>query len=152
MSIIDRSLVEEIVQIVFTTMFGLELQSEAGDSEPIADGVASAVHVSGDWAGSVVVRQSPGISRKAASTFMKIPLDDVTEVDQEEVAGELANMIGGNLKGVLQGTSRLTIPEVAFINEAELSTPIGDLIEEVTLNHPTGSISVHVYESVHQVS
>ena len=37
---------------------------------------------------------------------------DVTEVDQQDVASELVNMIGGNLKSLLPGPSFLSLPTI----------------------------------------
>ncbi len=88
---IDSDVLEQIAQGVFQTMLEIEL-------------------FPGDWNGNVSLMFSPDLSRNAASRMLKLATNDVTTTDQHEVATELANMIGGNLKSLLPSPSKLSLP------------------------------------------
>jgi chemotaxis protein CheX len=81
----------------------------------LADGtseVAAAVSVTGAWRGHVVVECSTAASRHAASALLGVPTGDVTEADVADALGELANIIGGNVKALLPEPSALSLPYV----------------------------------------
>lgn len=80
-----------------------------------ADGtidVAAAVSVTGAWRGHVVVECSSAASRHAAAALLGVPDGEVTEDDVADALGELANIIGGNVKALLPEPSALSLPYV----------------------------------------
>jgi chemotaxis protein CheX len=74
--------------------------------------VAAAVSVTGAWRGHVVFECSSGASRHAAAALLGIPADEVSEADVVDALGELANIIGGNVKAMLPAPSALSLPYV----------------------------------------
>lgn len=102
----------QVVESVFASMLGLEVSQGGGRWFPSGDRVTAAVHLSGDWNGAVLVECGQQEACRFASRFLSIPppgsVDDVVR----DVLGELANMIGGNLKCVLTHGIRLSMPSV----------------------------------------
>jgi chemotaxis protein CheX len=87
---------------------------------PVTRDVASAtgeriyasVSIRGAWRGDVEVRLSPSMARRFAREAFQIepgPSDDPVVMD---MAGEVANMIGGNLKALLPEPCALSLPVV----------------------------------------
>lgn len=79
--------------------------------------VSASVSVIGAWNGHVVVDCSTGASRHAAAAMLAVDLQDVTQEDVTDALGELANIIGGNVKALLPEPCALSLPHV-LINGA----------------------------------
>jgi chemotaxis protein CheX len=74
--------------------------------------VCGAVSVTGAWRGHVVIECSAAASRHAAAALFGIEDDEVTAADVADALGELANIIGGNVKVLLPEPSALSLPYV----------------------------------------
>jgi chemotaxis protein CheX len=77
-----------------------------------ADEVSAAVSVTGAWRGHVVISFSSAASRHAAAALLGVEFDDVSTADITDAVGELANIIGGNVKSLLPEPSALSLPHV----------------------------------------
>ncbi len=107
--------VREITQTIFVTVFDREAYDGAppGDAE-LARAVASWVHISGAWDGSVLVQLPRPLALQLAGTMFASDPAAVTPEELRDAMGEIANMIGGNLKAVLPAPSRLSLPSHAM--------------------------------------
>jgi chemotaxis protein CheX len=74
--------------------------------------VVAAVSVTGAWRGHVVIECSTAASRLAAAALLGVPASEVTDADVADALGELANIIGGNVKALLPEPSALSLPYV----------------------------------------
>jgi chemotaxis protein CheX len=77
-----------------------------------ADDVTASVSVTGAWRGHVLVSCSEIASKNAAAALLGIEVDDVTDEDVADALGELANIIGGNVKSLLPEPCALSLPHV----------------------------------------
>src|SRR4051812_23190559 len=95
----------EVVENVFTGMLGFELIRTHGDRVSAAGELRyiGTVHITGPWAGSVVVECPAPFGRLVAASMFGSEPDEVTEDELVDVVGELANMTGGNVKALLEG-------------------------------------------------
>jgi chemotaxis protein CheX len=115
---IHASEITEIVESVFTTM--MDLQPVACDIPwtPNANRLSSAVHLAGDWCGAVLLECDRTQACRFSARFLAMgapdaePASEVVDDVVRDVLGELANMIGGNLKCVLNRGTRLSMPSV----------------------------------------
>ena len=111
--ILDTETVQSIADEVWPSLVG---DGEAFVPLPVArpDDVVSAwVQISGPWNGAVVVTCAPATAE--ALTECVLMTRPPTVVDDEDVAdalGELANVLGGHIKSVLPGESRLGLPQI----------------------------------------
>jgi chemotaxis protein CheX len=137
--------IEQVVQSVFSTMLNIDL-ARVEDTGP-ADGesLISTIQISGQWVGSIVLGLSPTLSRAAVAAMLQISLAEVTEVDQQDVAAELVNMIGGNLKGLLPGPSSLSLPMIVSGRDFDVRVSGAELIDDVLLGNDTGFLRVRIY-------
>jgi chemotaxis protein CheX len=81
----------------------------AADADP-TDVVAS-ISVTGGWDGHVVIGYSERAAAAIAAAMLALPLDEVTNADIVDAAGELVNVVGGNVKSILPGSSVLSLPK-----------------------------------------
>ena len=102
----------QIVESVFATMLGLEAAECGTPWFPGADRLTSAVHLAGDWNGAVLLECDRRQACRFAARFLSIDPSDTVDDVVRDVLGELANMIGGNLKCVLSQGIRLSMPSV----------------------------------------
>ena len=108
----------QIVGSVFSTMMGLELTDCDTPWFPGGNRLTSAVQLTGDWNGAVLMECDGRQACRFAARFLaREPsgddvVDDVVDDDVRDVLGELANMIGGNLKSVLSRGIQLSMPSV----------------------------------------
>jgi chemotaxis protein CheX len=84
---------------------------------PVAPGklskeIVAGVAVSGAWHGLVLVACSSVASREAAAALLGMDAAEVTDGDVDDALGELANVIGGNVKSLLPEPCVLGLPEV----------------------------------------
>ncbi|NJC71766.1 chemotaxis protein CheX [Planosporangium thailandense] len=113
-------------------------------AEPALD-VHASVSVTGAWRGHILVTCSMGAARNVAGALLGIDLDDVTPEDVSDAVGELANIIGGNVKSLMPEPSALSLPvvlvdgNVGFPSAIEVGSLVGEWLGE--------PIAVQVLES-----
>jgi chemotaxis protein CheX len=92
--------------------------------EPV-DGseVHSSVSITGSWHGHVVYASSTAAARQAAAAFMAMEADEVSQEDISDVLGELANIVGGNVKAMLPPGATLSLPQVVLAPESATKYP-----------------------------
>lgn len=73
-------------------------------------GYAATITISGAWSGIVSLEFAADTA--AAVSSRMLGLDQVTEEDVADAVGELVNMVGGNVKGLVPGPSVLSLPIV----------------------------------------
>jgi chemotaxis protein CheX len=109
---VQQSELAQIVESVFETMMSLEVTPDETPWLADASRMTSAVHLTGDWNGTVVFECDRRQACKFAGRFLSMDPPAAVDDDVRDVLGELANMIGGNVKGALEGDIRLSMPSV----------------------------------------
>jgi chemotaxis protein CheX len=106
--------VNQIVEHVFQTMMGLEVRAVDAPFPPAGDLITAAISLAGTWKGAVLVEC--GLNEAFLFTSRIIGVDPPTSLndDVRDALGELANMVGGNLKSVLPGGVGLSLPTVVW--------------------------------------
>lgn len=94
------------------------------------DKITGCVHLTGAYTGSIMLQCSPPAARYAAAALFSIAAEDVTQSEVVDAIGEIANMVGGNVKSMLPGPSALSLPSVV---QGFLSVPGAQVMREVQL-------------------
>jgi chemotaxis protein CheX len=102
----------QIVESVFETMMSLEVDECGTPWFPGGDRLTSVLHLAGDWNGAVLLECDRRQASRFAGRFLSIDPPDTVDDVVRDVLGELANMIGGNLKCVLTPGIRLSMPSI----------------------------------------
>jgi CheY-specific phosphatase CheX len=111
----------QIVASVFETMMSLEACQCGAPGCPSPDRVRAVVRMTSGWSGAVLVECGHEQARRFTGRFLAMAPPDSVDDLVRDVLGELANMIGGNLKCVLKGGMRLSMPRVADGDEGPLA-------------------------------
>src|ERR1035441_7714430 len=102
----------QIVESVFGTMMSLEVAECGTPWFPSGDRLTSALHLAGEWNGAVLLECDRLQACRFAGRFLSMDPPGTVDDDVRDVLGELANMIGGNLKCVLTPGIQLSMPSV----------------------------------------
>jgi chemotaxis protein CheX len=123
--LIDAATVQSIAEDAWIALVGEDEMLVPIPGELPDDVLSSWVDVVGPWTGTVVLTTG----RQTAADLTRALLGDSAPelLDHEDVAdafGEIANVVGGNVKAALPGPSALSLPEVgdapAVRNPADL--------------------------------
>jgi chemotaxis protein CheX len=81
-------------------------------AEKVNSDVTASVSVTGAWRGHVLVSCSEPAAKNVAAALLGIEYEEVAEEDVADALGELANIIGGNVKSLLPEPCALSLPHV----------------------------------------
>jgi chemotaxis protein CheX len=91
------------------------------------------VAVTGRWQGWVLLACPTRLARAAAAAMFDLPAEKLTDDEVADAVGELTNMIGGNIKGLLPGPSHLSMPAVTVGTTSSVPVPHAVLVSTVSL-------------------
>jgi chemotaxis protein CheX len=117
---IETADVDQMVEDLFSIMLGMPaVQTPPSADGPGEDALQATVRISGQWNAEVKVVASMTLIERIASAMFSIELNDLEEEEKVDALGEAVNVIGGNVKGVLNGDCNLSLPCVGkpFDNE-----------------------------------
>jgi chemotaxis protein CheX len=102
----------QIVESVFLTMMELEVLPCDAPWNFVGDRMTSLVYLTGDWNGAVMLECDPHQACLFAGRILCMDPPETVDDDVRDVLGELANMIGGNMKSGMSTGVRLSMPSV----------------------------------------
>jgi chemotaxis protein CheX len=102
----------QIVESVFLTMMELEVFPCDTPWSSTGDRMTSLVYLTGDWNGAVMLECDPHQACLFAGRILCMDPPETVDDDVCDVLGELANMIGGNMKSGMSTGVRLSMPSV----------------------------------------
>ena len=124
------STVAQIAESIFTTMMEIDVCATDAPWQPTEDRLTSSVYLEGEWNGAVSLVCEWRQAREFAGKFLSMDPPEPVDNDVRDVLGELANMIGGNIKSMMAKDVRLSLPSVIDGSSYELRI-CGSHIEEV---------------------
>jgi chemotaxis protein CheX len=90
------------------------------------------VQITGAWEGAVTVHCSEELARVLTAAMFMVDPADTTPEEVTDALGELANMVGGNVKALLPEPCRISLPAVADGMDYRLSVPGARPVSAVT--------------------
>ena len=110
--------IQQMVEDVFTTMLDLEILAE-NDREilPEPGSLQASVRIQGSVDCEIITITSLRLAEDIACAMFDTDVDDVTGDEARDAIGEVANIIGGNIKGLVNTPCDLTIPVVGAAND-----------------------------------
>lgn len=103
----------QIVQAVFETTMNLEAFEAQSPRLPLRERLVASVELKGGWNGEVLVECGAPQACRFAGHFLGTATPACADSVVLDVLGELANVIGGNLKSMLARGIQLSLPSVA---------------------------------------
>lgn len=124
----------------------LEMQAEPAPGAPVAGRVyTSCVNISGGWDGSVHLVIPQVLAGAVAASMFGMEIDDLTEAEITDAVGELANVVGGNVKGLIEDPCSLSLPTVTVGTDYHVTVPGSELVRDVTLMSNGHAFHVSIY-------
>ncbi len=109
--------VAELTRLIWETVLGLAVEGGSDVASESID-LRLSVDITGGWEGTVSLAMPGALARSAAAAMLEVPEDQVPPDELHDAALELANMIGGNVKGILPGPSALSLPRLERVERA----------------------------------
>lgn len=122
----------EVTESVWTSVLGLSVERGAGEEQQREDETLLAcVQISGAFEGAVLLESTSDLARRAAAILLGVEEQTASPEELRDTLGELTNIIGGNLKGLLPEPSRLSVPEVFQGKDSNLTVKGSRLVSAV---------------------
>lgn len=138
---------EGVARDVWTSFVDADDAGLVAGGEGVAEErVTACVHLSGAFTGSVIVQCSDHAARHAAAALFAVSSPEVTENEVIDAIGEIANMVGGNVKSMLPGPSFISLPAVAQGYRSSLSVAGATVVQQVHLMWRTEPIVVSLWK------
>ena len=111
-----------LTETIWSSVLGLELsRADEVDGKIGERAMTSAVQITGDWEGAVTVTCSAALAGHLAAAMFACTPEELSDDEVRDAMGEIANMTGGNVKGMLPGTNTLALPTVVEGDQTALS-------------------------------
>lgn len=98
----------ESVKEIFSSMIMMEISVSGNLHEqtiPLADSISGVIGLAGTYKGVMAIHLPNMVATAITSNFLGMEVDEINE-DVEDAIGELANMLGGNVKSILSERGR----------------------------------------------
>jgi chemotaxis protein CheX len=127
----------QITEDTWRIVLGEELEPSAQTiaSADIDDCIAGTAQIAGDWQLAVVIYGSAAMARHAATVMFALDAEPPKVEDVQDAMCELVNIVTGNIKGVLSGSSHLSLPTLIRGNDFKLTFPRHILLSEAAYNY-----------------
>ncbi|MGD0776707.1 MAG: chemotaxis protein CheX [Candidatus Solibacter sp.] len=136
-----------IAHDIFETMLGVEVEAAGQEWQPARDRLTGAVYLAGAWRGAVLLECDRAQACDFTRRLMAVPRPEKVDDDVRDTIGELANMIGGNLKSVLPRGVVLSMPSVVEGGDYCLRFCAGNaLLERMAYRSPAGVFWITLVE------
>jgi len=113
-----------LAEAVWDSMLGQQLERVSPDDTGITGAMLTAcVQVAGDWNGAITLQCSKACAETMAAAMFDLPVEELPGTDVFDALGELVNMTGGSVKGMVEGTNTLTLPTVVEGDQSALVLP-----------------------------
>ena len=137
-----------ITQDVWSSFVGTVIGS--ADEKVALDAVdvtVGCVAVTGDWKGCVLLACPKQLARTAASAMFDLSAEQLTGDEIADALDELTNMVAGNIKSLLPGPSRLSIPVVMVGASSTVRMPSAVLVNTVSLACEGLPLTVSIWQT-----
>lgn len=138
--------VVEVVNAVWQSMLGMEAYDLGPDAE-LEEGpfITATVLITGAFEGGVTLQLSSIVGRTLAASMFGMETDEVSADECIDAVGELANMVGGNLKALVPQPAKLSLPSVAEGDSYKVSFPGTDVVSQVGIGFEGHVLRVEVH-------
>ncbi len=134
---------------IFTSMVMMDItvsESQCDEYGTLEETITGVIGLAGTRKGVMAVHIPHKVAFAITSNFLGIDIDDINE-DVEDAIGEIANMLGGNIKSILSEKGRdidLSLPSTVSGKEYGFQTIKGAEKVLITFNSDVGNFLVEL--------
>lgn len=106
---------DRVIHTVWQTMLGHDIDSiePSTDWKSAGDrGMMACIQITGGWEGAVTIECTAKLARDMAEVMFGMQPGEAEEDQVVDALGELVNVVGGNVKALLDGGAQLSLPAV----------------------------------------
>ncbi len=137
-----------ITDDIWMSMVGMQL-NPSEDERPIdktGGCVVASVQIVSTADYAVRLDLDLGLARQAAANLFGIDQAELSTDDIRDAAGELANMTGGSIKGLLPDAATISLPSVVIGTEYEFTIPHGATVLKSAFTADSGRLLLTLIE------
>ena len=137
-----------LIESIWVVLLGLPIQRIA--AVEICDGHTQCwtgcVHITGEWEGAVTLNCPVSWAGEATSIMLNVTDKAIRKDDIRDALGELTNIIGGNIKALLPGSTQMSLPTVVNGLDYTVSIPNSTVIYQETFMCQGSALRLTVLE------
>jgi chemotaxis protein CheX len=103
------------------------------------------VSITGDWTGHVQVLTTPAGAQNIAASMFQTPAAELSDAEVADAFGEIANMVGGGVKGMVGAQTALSLPQVV-LDAAALVSPDAEPYTTVYASWQGEALEISLWE------
>lgn len=107
----DESDVRQVTETVWNLMLHIPVSDSKQQLAHSGEMVAARVEIHGAWNGAVTIVCPAELARELAGTMYDSQGAPLPNGDVQDALGELTNMVGGNIRGMLPEDCQLSLPQ-----------------------------------------
>jgi chemotaxis protein CheX len=146
--LIPTEVVSELVELAWQSFFGSQLVPIEPDPVVTDDVTCASISIGGPWNATLLLHCARPLVRRGAAEMLGIELVELTDTDVHDIMGELANIIGGNLKGVVSDGDAVWTLSLPVVSNSMQTVPGSKLAAHVAFLSDGESIGCQVFEHV----
>ena len=108
--------IHQIVHSIWMSILDLEIRLDSSADRRLREGggrtLTGCVQLTGDFEGAALLDCTGKLAQRVAGVMFEEHPDALSIAEVQDALGELTNMIAGNIKPLLSGSSRLSLPSV----------------------------------------
>jgi chemotaxis protein CheX len=138
-------LVGDLVSLAWSTFVGTEVfqvESFALDG----DIVCSSISIGGPWSATVLLFCRRELADRCTSTVLGLEPSELADEDVHDIMGELANIIGGNLKGIVSDPDHTWTLSLPVVSNGMQTVPGSRLVTDLLVLCDGEPLGCHVRE------
>jgi chemotaxis protein CheX len=141
-----------IVNNIWSSILAIDIQSLDEQISLTDEGrhLTGVVQIEGEWNGVVALLYPCTLARRIASSMFDVPVGDATLEDLRDAMAEMVNMTGGNIKGLLPGITKLSIPMVGEGDDYSIVVRGSKLLTRIPFLCEGEFVWVTLYETTNQ--
>ncbi len=129
---IDESILQQVVNDICSGMLGLEMERSEDFNCEDTGALSAIIRISGGWDSLVQVLTPRKTAIAIASNMFAMSKDELSEAEIRDAVGEIVNIVGGNLKGIVEGVSSLSLP---CVGESDGCAPFDSSFSGVSITN-----------------
>jgi chemotaxis protein CheX len=137
--------VADLVSMAWRTFVGDDLGQI---DEPVSTEhvMCASISIHGPWSATLLLFTHHDVAFASTAAVLGMTLAEVTEPDVLDIMGELANIIGGNLKGAVSDDNAAWKLSLPVVSDGMQTVPGSKLTTEIGFIGPWGTIGCQVRE------
>ena len=128
---------------VILSLLGMDTERLDGAPVPAHTDLVACVQITGAWQGTVVLACARAVAEAITAAMFGDPQATATD-ELHDAMGEMANMIAGNVKRLLPGPSKLSLPTVADATDLPPTFSGVDVTSQALFAVDFGTLGVQV--------